>query len=182
MAETQRTKTAALALLADNATEAISPEDIRDGFLSFSPGFGALYVSTAGAVTVSADTTFYEATGGPAWSTHGPTFWFDESDGDGRLTYTGAAAVTGLFTCTFSCSTTGSSQTLGFELRKNGTSEPQSYIERFLSAGTDTGAVSVQVLTALTTGDHVSMWVQNQTAANDITIAAGVLSGFTFPT
>jgi hypothetical protein len=55
MADTQRTLAALLALLADNITGDISPQDIRDFLVSVSGGYGSIFVH--GGVTAQAGIT-----------------------------------------------------------------------------------------------------------------------------
>lgn len=53
MADTARTLAELQALLADNTTEAISPQDLRDFLVSCFGGHGGLYVTATGAITTN---------------------------------------------------------------------------------------------------------------------------------
>src|SRR5210317_938658 len=94
MADTQRSVSEVLALLPDNLSGDISPQDLRDALTTWRMGMGQVYVpSGSGAAVVIPDTTDYVEVTSPTWSLSTGGVWFDESAGNGRLTYTGVADV-----------------------------------------------------------------------------------------
>jgi len=171
MADTQRTVTAILALLADNSSQDISPQDIRDAMVSWRAAHGSLYVAAAdrGDITISGTADYYEANG-MVWTLPTGAFLFDESDGNGRLTYTGTVPVRGLVTASVSMTCTASSQVTHWRLGVNGTTNAATEIQRKIGTGADVGALSITGSVALSTGDHISLWARNETSATNITI------------
>jgi hypothetical protein len=176
MAETQRTVADLITRLADNTSGAISPEDVRDIVASLRPSFGQIYVSAAAAaaVTISNTTGYFEATA-PAWTLSASAHNVDESDGNGRLTYTGATTLRALVTCTVSMTCAGSNDVLHFRIGKNGVSAEASEVQRKIGTGADVGAAALTFATDLTTGDHISLFVRNSTATDDVTIEVASL-------
>ena len=62
MADTQRSKSALAALLADNTTGDISPQDVRDFLETMHPPYGSCYITTSAETTIS-DGNFTKAAG-----------------------------------------------------------------------------------------------------------------------
>jgi hypothetical protein len=171
MADTQRTVAAILALLADNTTGDISPQDLRDFAVSWRPSHGQIHVpaAAAAAVTVSNTSTYYEATA-PAWTLSSGAHLFDESAGNGRLTYTGAEPIRAFVACSLSMTVAGSNDVIHWRLGLNSTSDPASEVQRKVGTGSDVGAVAVHLLETMTNGDYVSLWVRNATASDNVTV------------
>lgn len=171
MAETQRTIADLITRLADNTVGAISPEDVRDIIASLRPSYGQIYVpaAAAAAVTISNTTGYFECSA-PAWTLSGSAHNVDESDGNGRLTYTGATTLRALVTCTVSMTCVGSNDVLHFRIGKNGVTDAASEVQRKIGTGSDVGAAALTFATDLTTGDHVSLFVRNATATDNVTI------------
>lgn len=182
MADTQRSVSAILALLADNTTGAISAQDIRDAFTSWRMGHGQLYVAAADAGTINISNTddYFEATT-PTWTLSSGAHWFNESDGNGRLTYIGVADVTVHIACTLSFTAENNNRTFHFRLGKNGTTDAASEVQQRIGTGADVNSTAIHVVTTLSTGDHVSLFARNATAADDITIACANLQAVTMP-
>jgi len=120
MAQTQRSIAQVYALLADNVTEDISPQDLRDALETWLPGHGSIYVEAGDAdtVTIPNDTDYVECTN-PVWTLHGDNHNFDESDGNGRLTYIGVADVIAHITATFSMTSGNNGQVTHWRLGIN---------------------------------------------------------------
>jgi hypothetical protein len=183
MAETQRTVAEILALLADNTTQAISPQDERDAFVTGRSGYGQIYVpaTDAAAVSIGDTTNYFEATTTPAWTLSANPYFFDESAGNGRLTYIGVADVICVATLTVSLTVSGTNQLIHFRLGKSGTDDLASEIIRYVTIGTDVGAASTQVMTPLSTGQYISAWFRNETSTGNVTIEAANLKAITLP-
>jgi hypothetical protein len=181
MAETQRTVAEIYALLADNTTSAISPQDLRDAFESWRPAVGGIYVTVAnrGAITIADSTNYFEATA-MTWTLSSPeSRLFDESAGNGRLTYIGVPDVLVRVSLSVSMTAVGINQLLHFRIGKNATTDDASQITRYVTTGSDIGASATQLLTTLSTGDYVSVWARNETSAGNVNIEVANLQAIT---
>lgn len=170
------------ALLADNVSGDISPQDIRDGFKSYRSYAGQLYVAAADAAAVTIpDTTNYVECSAPVWTELASDAVFDESDGNGRLTYVGAAAVMVHLACTISFTCVSNNQVLHFRLAKNGTTVAASEVIVKIGTGADARSTAIHLVTSMAPGDHISLWVRNETSAADVTVIAANMQGMTMP-
>lgn len=177
MADTQRTVAAVLALLADNTAGAISPQDLRDAFVSWRNAHGELSISAANraAVTIAGTVNYYEVTN-PVWTLSSDAYLFNESGGNGRLTYTGTVDIAVRVHCTVSVTSGSNSQVLHLRLGKSGTTIAESESQDKLGIGADVRNVSCAALVHLTTGQYLSLWIRNETGANNVTIECANLS------
>lgn len=184
MVETQKTVSEIYTLLADNATGAISPRDLRDSFASWRPGHGQLYVAAAdsGAVSFTDATTYVEVVA-PTWTLSSGAYLFDQSDGNGRLTYTGVANAVAIVNVAVSMTSNASNEVTDWRLGKNGTSDVASEIDRKIGTGSDIGAMATQLITTVEQGDHLSLFVRNEdwTANETITINVANMIAWTIP-
>lgn len=181
MADTQRTFSEIIALLADNTTGNISAQDVRDAFTTVRMGHGQIYVpaTDAATVTIGNTTDYFEATN-PAWTLSTGAHWFDESAGNGRLTYTGTADVWVHIACSLSFSG-APNDTLHWRIGKNGTADPASELQRKVSTGGDVGSTAMHLITSLSTGDYLSIFCRNETAAVSPTLEACNLQAVSMP-
>jgi hypothetical protein len=168
--------------MADNTAGDISPQDMRDALVSWRMGTGQIYVpaASAAAVTLSDTGTYYEASN-PAWSLSSSGVWFDESDGNGRLTYIGAAEVHAHCACTLSFTCGTNNQQIHARLGKNGTTDEASEVQFKIGTGTDVVSTAIHLITMLSSGDHLSLWVRNATGNNNITVQCANLQAVTMP-
>ncbi len=182
MADVQRSVSAILALLADNANLRISEQDVRDAFVSWRNGHGQIYVaaSDSAAVTISNNSDYFEATA-PVWTLSAGAHWFDESDGNGRLTYIGVAGIVVHVSCTISMTGTNA-QVTHWRIGKNGTTDAASEVQRKIGTGADVGSTALHLVTTMSTGDHLSLFVRNATGSNNVTLEAANLQVMTMPT
>jgi hypothetical protein len=171
MADTARSLADILTLCANNTTGAISPQDIRDVIVSLRNGHGQIYVAAvdSAAVTISDTTNYFEATS-PAWTLTSDAYLFDESAGNGRLTYTGIPDVRVHVTASVSFTVAGANDVLYLRLGENGTPDEASEVHRKVGTGSDVGAVTMHLNTTMATGEYISLFVRNTSAADDITI------------
>jgi len=182
VADTQRTIAAVMALLADNTTADISPQDLRDAIESLRPRFGRIYVLPAGsAAVVIPDTVNYVEITSPTWTLDANALDVDESDGNGKLTYTGAADVVAHVTAHLSLTSASNNQDVHFRVAKNGTTLPESEAIYKILQGADATGVALETIVALSTGDHLSLAVRNATGANNITVENAGLQILTHP-
>ena len=168
---TQRTTAAIAALLADNSTALISPQDLRDALDSWRNGHGQIYVpaAAAAAVTISDTTSYFEATA-PAWTLSAGGHMFDESGGNGRLTYIGNEPMTAHIALSMSMTVGGTSDITHWRIGVNGTPDEASEIQRKVGTGADVGALAAHLITTVTNGDYISVWCRNSSNTDDITV------------
>lgn len=177
MAETQRSLSALLTLLADNTSGDISPEDLRDVVETVRPRFGGLYLTSASATVIGSSGTMVKAAG-TTTSTVLNDFTMPT---DNRLQYNGVADVHAHIaaSCSFTSSVSNTVAALG--ILKNGTLLPSSRIERKLGTGSDVGAVALHTDAMLTNGDYLELAVELVTATGNVTVSLGYLFAMTMP-
>jgi hypothetical protein len=182
MADTQRSLAAIIALLANNTAGDISAQDMRDvvetlrmrsGQLSIADGAGA-------AMTILNTTDYVEATA-PAWTLLAASDGFNESGGNGRLTYIGVADVMVQIALSLSFSCASNNQILHLRIGKNGTTDPTAEAQRKIGIGTDVGSTALHLITTMSTGDYLSLWVRNETSTAAPTIVVANLQAVTMP-
>jgi len=169
MADTQRPVATILALLGNNTTGDISPQDLRDAFVSWRNAHGQLYVTTPTATTIS-DTTNYFETVEPTWALSSGAHLWDESGGNGRLTYTGTAPMTCHVAASVSFTVAGVNDIVHLRIGKNATADPASEASRFVSTGADVGSTALHLITSVSTGDYLSLWVRNESGTDNVTL------------
>lgn len=182
MADTQRSVATILGLLADNVAGDISPQDLRDAFVSWRPGHGQLYVAAADAAaeTIAGTVNYYEVTT-PVWTLSAGAHLFDESTGNGQLTYTGAVDVVAHIACSISMTCGSNNQVTHWRLGVNGTSNAASEVQRKIGTGADVGSTALHLITTLSAGDYISLFVRNATGANNVTLEVANLEVVTMP-
>ena len=184
MAETQRTSSEIYTLLANNTTGAISPTDLRDAFATWRPGHGQIYVAAAAAAAISfSDSTSYVEVTGPAWTLSSGAHLFDESGGNGRLTYTGAD-VSVHVAASISMTASNNNQITHWRIGKTGTDDAASEIQRKIGTAADGGSTAMHLITTLSTNDYLSLFVRNEswTASETVTLEVANLQCVTMPT
>ena len=178
MADTQRSIADVLALLADNSAGAISPQDLRDAIVTQHAAHGMLTVAAAASALVTlADTVTYVEAAAPVWTLAASPLStnFDESGGNGRLTYIGAPTITVHIAVHVSISSVSNNRVLHLRVGLNGTTDATSEIVRKTGTGGDIGAGTLGLLVSMATGDYISLFVLNETSADDVTIEAASL-------
>lgn len=165
MVDTQRTKSALAALLADNITQDISPQDVRDFLESMHLAYGVMYVSTDAATSIAVIDTFVKVAG---TTTQVAARNFTHSNN--RLTYTGTPDINATCLVSFSMTSAGSNQEVDFKIAKNGVVIDDTLIRRKIGTGSDLGAAHVQGFTSLSTNDFVELWVANHSAISNVTV------------
>lgn len=182
MADTQRTVSAILALLADNTSRAISPQDLRDAFVSWRMASGQIYIpdGSGAATTISGTANYYEVTDG-TWSLSGDAYLFDESGGNGRLTYIGTEPIMAHIACTLSSVCAASTQVLHFRLGITGTTNANAEVQMKIGTGSDVISTALHLIAELDTNDYISLWVRNATSAANVTVNVANLQAVTMP-
>jgi hypothetical protein len=171
MADTARTKAALAALLADNISADISPQDVRDFLETMNPSFGSLYWSATAATTIAVQSTYYKALG----TTTAINLNRFTSPASNRLTYTGDPDIHLHIACSMSCTCASNSQILGFSIGINGTHIPASLIQRKVGTGADVGALALHWDAQLSTNDYIELFVTNDSGTATVTIEQGYL-------
>jgi hypothetical protein len=163
MADTQQTWAAAIALAADNTTGAISPQDLRNIMTTLRMSHGQLYVAAAdsGDITINNTSDYEEATAMTWTLSSGARLW-DESDGNGKLTYTGTNPMT-------------ANQETHWRVGVNGTTDAASEVIRKTGTANDIGSTAIHLIVTVSNGDHVSLFGRNATSTANLTIEAANL-------
>ncbi len=162
MAQTERSLSTIISLLADNASGDISAQDIRDMVVSVLPSYGSHYISTSAATAVTLVDTYYELNG---TTTLGAVARDFDQPASGRLRYTGAPTREVLITCTISTTSDTNNQVLSFKLAKNGTVSDETEVQRKVGTGSDIEAIAVTGLFSMANNDYISTFVANSTSA-----------------
>lgn len=167
MAQTQRTLDQIYALLADNTTGAISPQDLRDAVATLSPGGADMYVVTpvetsiAAVNTWSPDASVYTFGFGVHWSM--PT--------NGRMTYNGASQRACYLHAALSFTAAANNKLVEVGFLHNGAIVASSAITRRVGTGADVGAMSIVAIDpVVVAGDYFQVAVRNLTDNTNITI------------
>ena len=164
MADTVRTSAEVLALLANNTTQAISPQDLRDTVVSLFGNHAGLYVHSG----TTAQT-------GVSTSTLLTCFSVDGADGveSGCLTLDRAndkitASVDGVYAVFFQCGFSGSVATeYHFHAQKNGSTHMNELgTHRKIGTGGDVGSCSMLALVTLSANDFLQIYVEADSSAN----------------
>lgn len=172
MADTARSIAALKALLADNSTGAISAQDLRDAVETLQINYGELYVSSSSATTVSDTSSYFDVAG--TWSL-GEARNFDESAGNGQLTYTGTPDVATVVFGQASVTVAGNNDVVHLRIEKNGSSVAGSNATQKLATGADVATMVVFGIVGLSNGDVLTLAVRNETAADDVTASGAHL-------
>ena len=169
MADTQRTLAQLLAILADNLTGDISPQDMRDLVVSLRPSGGGLYKSGATVATVI-DTVNVAKLMNAVTSgiDYGINF---TADAAGRLTYTGAIPKF-VFLRSAIAFVGENNKLISFTFAVNGVSISESRIPRFVSNGADVGALAVFWGKEIQPGDYLEVFVTNETDNTNVSVEA----------
>lgn len=170
MADTRRSLTALQALLADNNTGAISPQDVRDLLVSAAPPYGSIYLSSSSETSIGGIGTWTKAAG-TTTSTNLKEFTMPASN---RLTYTGTPDVHVHVAVSVSMTSASNNQTVGLRIGKNGsaagTDAVASEVRRFVSTGADIGSTAIHFDTMMSTNDYLELFVANHTSTGNLTI------------
>jgi hypothetical protein len=183
MADTQRTIAQILALLADNNSGDISAQDIRDAFTTWRMGHGQIYIPDPGGATGTIDNTtnWFEATFTTWINDSAVAYLFDMSQGNGKLTYTGAVPVFAHLAFSFTTTVSGSNKKIGYRIGVNGTSNAASEIQRYVATGSDVGAGACHVIAALNPNDYISIFVRNFSSATSVNLNTANLQAVVMP-
>jgi hypothetical protein len=164
MADTQRTLSAILALLADNTGQAISPQDLRDAIVSLFANYGMIYVhggTTAQAsITTSVLLTCFSSDG--ANGAYAGCVTPDKANNKVTVSLAGTYLVFG--TVSIDASAAADHH---FHVMKNGATELEELSSDLTIAATNTaGEVAFMGLIALAAADYVQVYVEAASSSN----------------
>jgi hypothetical protein len=169
MADTQRSISALLALLPDNTSGDISPQDVRDIVETLRAGHGEIYVSSSAATSFADTTTWVEAAG--TYTLSGNAHNWDENT-NARLRYIGTADRVVHIAGSVSMTSSANNQVVEIGIGKNGTILTPSIQRRKIGTGTDVGALALHGFIDVTLNDYLSIMVRDTswTAAETVTL------------
>ena len=175
MVDTVRTKTALEALLADNTTGAISPQDIRDLMASLQPAHGSLYVSSSAATTIN-NTNDYEKVAGTTLTVN--LLNFDNNGGvNNRLRYTGMVPTHLHLVCSLSADVGSASQQIHARFYHYDDSAASgatlAHSEVTMTTGSTINEIASTAIhgdVLVDTNDYIEVHIRNATNANNITV------------
>jgi len=171
MADTQRSKAALAALFGDNTSQQISPQDLRDFLESASNTYGSMYISAATSTTVATSGTYVKALG----TTTSVNLNRVTMPANNRLTYTGTPDVHAHIALSVSFSTSGTNQTLGLAVAKNGSILTHSEIRNKSGAAGDLLSTALHADAMLSTNDYLEIFVTNHSGTTSLKVDYGYL-------
>lgn len=164
MADTRRTRASLLTLYADNATQDISAQDLRDGVVSWMGGYASILTVDGSTAQTGISATPAIVTG---WSANGAA-----SDG---LTpdYTTTDGITidvdGVYAIYFQSSFSGTgSKTFEYHLRVDGVEQAEGAHRKMGTAG-DVGSVSFAAIKSLSAAEVVTVYVESGDGGTSVT-------------
>ncbi len=177
MVDTIRSLAAIVALLADNTSGEISPQDMRDKLVSLAIQHGQLSVAGNAVATTTADTGVYveaDVTGVALSEQSQVIAGVDDFDmpAAGRLRYLGAETRMFHVSATFSFITASNLQEIHFELAKSGTVSTQAEVRRKTGTGSDVGSSAIHWITSLAQNEYVSLFLKNISSTTEVTIVS----------
>lgn len=167
--EVQRTIAELYALLADNSSGDISPQDVREIVETLRSGNAEMSLSVSAETSIAAIGTFVKLAGTTV-QTANPAARLFSMTANNRLEYTGVAKVivTVHTNVTLQLSS-GVNQDIRTRIAKNGLTITETDVLRLLSGTTDKGFVHCDANVEMVTGDYVEVWVANNTSTANLT-------------
>lgn len=176
MADTIRTLSELLLLLANNTNGDISAQDLQDLTVSLAMQHGQLSVAgNAVATTIPDNTGFHEAdVTGAVLSKQSSILGTDDFDMPvaGRLRYLGVQTRMFHIMCTISFTSASNNQEIHMQLANTGVVSDESELRRKVATGADVGTGAIHWLEELAQNEYVSLFAKNVTAANNITVVS----------
>ena len=183
MADVQRSVSTILALFADNPNGQISEQDARDALVSWRNGHGQIYVAEAdtATITITTQSVAVEVTE-PVWTESADLHFFDESGGNGRLTYIGIVPLVVHVANTVSFSSVGNNKHTDWYLALSGVKDEAATAHMKTGTGGDQISTAMHLVVTMSTGDYLSVWVSNNSDSTDLTLISANLQAMTMPT
>lgn len=169
MADTARTLAQLQALLADNTTSDISPQDLRDVLLSALGGYGGLYAVGAGAQTINIAASKLEA-----WTGLYPSSGTTPDATDNSI----EVAVAANYLVTVAIDFLGTdARTFTFQLRLAGVAVSGAIASsKHGASSTDVNSVVLTAIVAANATDKLSVYVSADVDASSITVQSATMS------
>lgn len=165
MPDTARQLSDLQSLFADNTTQEISPQDLRDFLVTAIGCYAQIYVTGGSTAQSSIGTGFTPVTG---FTTNGADAGISADAANDRITLD----VAGVYQVGFQVSFSGSASTLfTFSASLDGTEETQCSCARALGTGGDTGSCSFVGLITATAGQQLTVEVKADGSSKSITPA-----------
>lgn len=164
MADTVRTISQILTLLADNSIGGISASDLRDSIVTLQPKFGGVYVSSSAETTISSSSTYTKVDG--TTTLIGESNLFD-MPANNRLRYTGPEPISAFIVASVSLQTASGTKDCRLAFHKNGSIVTNSITEDSVSTTSDN--IILFGLVELDTNDYVEVFVANETDTVNLT-------------
>ena len=167
MGETQRTLADLRILLADNTTQQISAQDLRDLMETLRNGHGEISLTSSTETTITTQDTFVDVAG--TFTLSGNAHNFD-MDSNGQLRYTGAAArvLHVAITCSFNAAS--NNKIIRLAAGKNSEVIVSSEAKRFMATGADLGSTAIHTLIDVVTNDYLTLMVANGSDTSNFTM------------
>jgi hypothetical protein len=165
MVDTQRSLSSLLSVLADNTTEQISPQDIRDVVETLRNGHGEIYVSSSAPTSIATSDSFVKASGTTTLSSNSHNWTMPT---DNRLTYGGTADRVVHIACSLSMTAASNQKLIRVAIAKTGAVLTGSEVQRFVSTGADVGSTALHAFTDVSAGDYIEVFVANGTSGGDL--------------
>ena len=169
MADTQQTIAALKTLLADNTSQDISAQDVRDIVETLKPGYGQMWLSATDESSIGVAGTYVKAAGTTTLTTD-PAAATWSMPANNRLQYGGTADRLAVVSCSFSMQAAGAVVDLSWRLAKGGVTIPDTEITRRVTNTAQNGAASVTGLVSVSNGDYIELWVTNDTNTTNLTV------------
>jgi hypothetical protein len=154
MADTIRTLTALLALLADNVTGDISPQDIRDVLVTVHGVYGGIYIQDGSTPQTGIDTTPTKMTG---WAANTASAGTTPDQANNQIT----VGTDGVYLIWASVGFSGSNNTTFEGHLRIDDIESYAGFHRKLSAAGDVGSASFLSINILSADDVLSIYVES---------------------
>jgi len=158
MADTIRDLTALLALLADNTSGDISPQDMRDVLVSLHGVYGEIYVADGSTAQSSLGTTPTKMTG---FAANGESSGTTPDHTNDQIT----VGTAGKYLVDFDVSFSGTGgATMKFHLRVNDGEQAKAALVRKLGVGGDVGNAGFACIMSLSANDVLTVYVETDNA------------------
>lgn len=179
MADTIRTVAQIEALLADNATGAISAQDVRDAFKTWRSTAAQTYVITPVETTISTVDTFVKAAG--TFGISPATTGNFSIVANNQIINNAGVSRRVLVTASVTMTMASNNKIARVAFAKNGTVDSGTEQQRYVSTGADVGALSLQAVIDMANADYVEIWVANGTDNTNMTLEKANLIAMDLP-
>lgn len=118
--------------------------------------------------SISAANVWVKVAGASSFSSS--SYQFSNGLTNNRLVYTGTSTKMFHVACTMSVKSTASGSNLKAVLYKNGAPLTAGIIQTKMGSSTDIISTAIHVMTDMSTGDYLELWITNTVGSNDFTV------------